>query len=508
MAMLTKEETTKQTVVVTARKYYDGDHSIFLTDRQKAWIDQHKGLIKFKVNLCADVVDSIVEKLEVAAFAVHAAGAANEKVGLALQEWWMDARMPTVAAEAHTYAGRDGEAFVLVDWDVENNRPKFILHPRFIDKQAGGDDFGMRMDYPNGNYLAEPIRAVKEWWEKVGTQTERRQTRYYPDRIEKYLWKMDQWMPFIEKEIVESDVNGEKQFVLQDAAWPVPWLTKEGKPIGIPVGHLTTQGMKSDLVDVITLQDILNKQWLDLLATADATGFRLLFTFGFVMTTDGKPPAEDGSNLVKITPGNAYGTSAKPADASVQSIEAGDLKDMLELEERIVYRVADVSDVPMSRFQTTKAIAGAETLKQQEAPFTAKIERRQSVFGDAWGYVMGVALRLSATFGTGAEVITADAAAKVRVIWKPAEVRNDKEKAEIAKEHKALGVPEEFLWKRQLGYTDEDIVAMKATPEWKSREKMRANLAAIGGNVTPGGGDRGQEDGETTDGETTDGESK
>lgn len=496
--MLTPEEQTKFTAITTARKYYAGDHTIYLTDRQKAWVDLHKGQLKFKVNLCGDVVDSVVERLEVAAFAVQKEGVTDEATGLMLQGWWMESRGPTIAAEAHTFAGRDGEAFVLVDWDTIEQLPRFIVHQRFVDKQAGGDDFGMWMDYPNGNYLAPPIRAVKQWEERQPTgDLEKRQTRYYADRIERFVWKDNAWVPIIEQEVVEVEIDGEKQSVLQDAPWPAPWLMQDGTPIGIPVAHLTTQGMKSDLADVIPLQDILNKQWLDLLATSDSTGFRLLFTFGFIMTTDGKDPKEDGSNVVKITPGNSYGTKAKPTDATVKDIPPGELKDMLELEERIVYRVADVSDVPLSRFQTTKMVAAAETLKQQEAPFTAKVERRQTIFGDAWNHAMAVVLRMAATFGVGEETVTADPKTQVRATWKPSSVRDDKEKAETAKLHKEMGVPEEFLWKRQLGYTDEEIAMMKATDEYAARVEMRKNMMALGaqnGDIG-GAGDEGKDSG-------------
>jgi len=456
------------------------------------------------VNLCADVVDSVVERLAVSGFAFETEEGSTRTRDQLQEEtiwrWWQDAKMATVAGEAHKWASRDGEAFILIDWDVERGRPRFILHPRYVDAFLTGGSgatwkdpwagYGMWMEYPFNDYLAEPIRAVKRWyeWEPETKRNVQRQTVYYADRIEKYILDGGQWLPFMENVVVRDDAGN--VVGIADAPWPTPWVDAQGNPLGIPVAHVHNPGSKSDLDDVIPLQDGLNKQWLDLLATADSTGFRLLFTFGFVMTTDGKEPNADSSNVVKITPGSAYGTSKPKNEVDVKDIEPGDLKSLLMLEERIVFRIADVSDTPLSRFQTTHMIAAEGTLKQQEAPYVSKIMNRQTVYGDAWAWAMQMAVKLAMTFGQ-----KSFPEAQLRTIWKPAELRSDKDRADTAKVHAELGVPEEFLWSEQLGYSAEQIAKMKDTEEWKDKTAMRKNMLAIGGELgDQGEGDQDQED--------------
>ena len=44
-------EQKKQSLIALARRYYDGDQTVYLTNRQKAWLDLHGGAVRFNVNV-------------------------------------------------------------------------------------------------------------------------------------------------------------------------------------------------------------------------------------------------------------------------------------------------------------------------------------------------------------------------------------------------------------------------------------------------------------------------
>ena len=179
-----------------------------------------------------------------------------------------------------------------------------------------------------------------------------RRTVYYPDRVEKYALDGD-W-----KQVQDPG----------DPGWPLPFVDGSGQPLGIPVSHLRNPDLRSELHDIIPLQDALNKAWLDIMAASDSTAFRMLVVLGFVPTTDGKEPAEDGSNLLQVSPGQMLATRKKPGEVSVDSIEPASLDPLLQVEERIIYRVAQISDTPLNRFQFSRQVSAEGSLRQMDAP--------------------------------------------------------------------------------------------------------------------------------------------
>lgn len=456
---VSEDEKKHQSVIALARRYYDGDQAVYLTTRQKAWLELHPGQVQFVVNISATVVDAAVERMHLTGFD---AGAAGDQTAALLWDWWRANRMDAVQAEVHRAAVRDGEAFVLTAWNNAAGRPDFVFHPRYVASQQGGDGYGMWMEYEHEGPFSAPLRAVKQWAERQADGSSKvRRTIYYPDRIEKFIQAGD-WSPVSDGE---------------DEPWPVPWRAANGAPLGIPVAHFRNPGMRSELVNVIPLQDALNKAWLDLLAASDSTAFRMLVILGFVPTTDGREPAEDGSNLLQVAPGQMLATRKGPQDVAVEAIEPASLEPLLAVEERIVQRVAQVSDTPLSRFQISRQVAAEGTLKQQQEPLLAKIRQRQVLFGNAWEDVAEQARRQAAAFST----LSVDLESGIDAVWAPAAVRDDQALIEVATGKAALGVPQVQLWS-ELGYDAQQIEEMLATPE------AQARLAAL--QLTMGLGER------------------
>jgi len=159
------------------------------------------------------------------------------------------------------------------------------------------------------------------------------------------------------------------------------WITNEtAEPRGIPVFHFLNSDKQSELWDAIPIQDAINKTAIDILGAADSAGFPILVVRGAEATTDGKAPASDGSNYLKFHPGMIF-SGIDPA-GGVDRIPPADLAPMLNTLDSLIFKLAQVTGTPMTRFMTSKQVAAEGTLKQQEEPLIAKIRGKQVTFGN------------------------------------------------------------------------------------------------------------------------------
>ncbi len=478
----TKEEQDEQSFIALARDYYEGDHKIYMTDRQEAWLKMHGEKVKFTVNHCATVINAVVERLKVTGFDVVSdaddEGAQSQQEdeikektpGEVIWDWWVKAKMDAVQIDAHRYAVRDSEAFILIDWDEDENTPEFILHQRYVDERLGGDGSGMWMEYPFGDTTAYPEYAVKQWFRWIEDVKVEFQTRYYPDRIEKYVREGGKWVELVTEFKDPEEPEGEPIPV-----WPIPWVDNNGSPLGIPVAHFKNSNTASDLKDVIPLQDALNKTWLDILAASDSTAFRILVILGWVPTIDGKEPESDGGNILRVLPGQMLVTPKHPDGVEVDAIDPAELTPLLDAEDRIVFRIASVSDTPLSRFVVTRQVVAESTLKQQESPLLAKVEERQTLFGNAWEDMVRIATILSEAFGDGYDF---PEDATFRTLWKDAATRDEEKEIEVAKGKKEIGVDVETLL-GELGYDADEIAKIMESPEYQNRMALM-EMATLG----------------------------
>ena len=142
----------------------------------------------------------------------------------------MDAKQRRV----HEATLRDSESFVIVDWDNARNLPRFTPHLRYTGGGVGGDGMGCRAFYRNDDPDQELLYVTKRWYDvrygPAGRESTPRLTIYYPDRIERY----------------SGAPGAEKQYGEAGQPWPIPWLHKDGTPMGIPVAHFrSSAGMEA-----------------------------------------------------------------------------------------------------------------------------------------------------------------------------------------------------------------------------------------------------------------------
>lgn len=440
----TEARTEQEVAIVKARNYHNGNQLVFLTKRDKQFLKLDDN-VNFCVNVCRGVVEAVAERMIVKGF---------DSGVPALKDWaaavWQAARMDAVSDDVHEQALRDGEAFVIVEWNVAANVPRFFSHPRYTGTDAGGEGQGIVMVYAEDDVSQPPLYAVKRWIENTdnnSSQLRQRATLYYPDRIEKYFAPLfgQAWLP-----ITDDD----------DEAWPLPWVDSAGKPLGIPVIHFKNKGLRSEAWDAIPLQDLINKTMVDLAGAADMTGFRMLVTLGFVPTKDDKPPAADGSNAFVIGPGQMIGTSKKAGEVDVKAIDGADLTPLLNLQNNLMLQLAMVTGTPVSRYQITGQVAAEGTLKQQEEPLLAKVRSREILFGDAWEDALNIARRLANFYGRAG----LDEKAPFYTQWEDAQTRTDAERQAEWLAKKAIGIPMRQIWS-EAGYSPEQIDTFLTYPE-------------------------------------------
>ena len=464
---LAQEEASRQKNVILARDYYKGDQNVPLTDRQKAFLGFNAPESRFAFNYCAIVVNAVSERMIVERFSTDTN---NE----ALEQWakdlWRANRMDQHQQDTHQGAVCDSEYFLIVDWDEENERPRLLPHPRYTDPTVDGDGFGCKAHYVDDDPI-QPMRyASKRWtettWEGPKRVTTQRMNLYYPDRVEWYAlaggggttdWVLERIEPWTVGKVAPGAYDDDGNWIPNESA----------EPRGIPVFHYINSDEQSELWDAIPIQDAINKTALDILGAADSAGFPILVAKGWTPTTDDKAPATDGSNYLKIHPGMILGPV--PVDGDVSRIEPTNLEPMLNTLDSLIFKLAQVTGTPMTRFMTSKQVAAEGTLKQQEEPLIAKIRVKQVPFGNAWEDAMSMARRLDNEFGHKG----LDENALFETEWEPAQTRDemadDKAFWEAAGAARRAGCPLP-VWLELQGWDEAKIAKVTESMEYKARE--------------------------------------
>lgn len=438
-------------IVALARKYHNGKQETYMTPRVEEFLKIHGDEKLFCLNVCRTITLAVKDELSVSGFNTTEAA---DVQGMKLQaKWawdlWTRNHMDAVQSEVHESALSDRETFIIADWDPTRQSPRFVHNYRYTsleDDDTGGQ--GCWMVYENDDVNQPAICAVKQWVQTTFDSTGSplavtRRTIYYPDHIEKWTNAGGTWGHYANPD-------------LPPEPWPIPWKAKDGKPLGIPVIHFRNVGMMPEAWDAIPIQDAINKTLVDILASNDLTAFQMLAAIGWYPTTDGNPPKDDGSNLLKVGPGQFVGT--KDPNGKLQVVKGNDPTPLVNTLKDLVLLAAQVTSTPTSRFTTTKLIASQETLKEQNIQLKKKAQDRRTLFGDAWEACIELARRISNTFGTEPEL---DETVVFSTIWLNNQTLDD------LKAKKDLGIPEETLWS-EAGYTTEQIARMIATPEYQA----------------------------------------
>lgn len=425
----------------TYEHYFEGHQPLaFATPKYSAVFGEM--FRAFAYNRCSYVVDAHADRLQ-----ITGVRSASEEITARAAEIWNVNRMDKRAGEVHRHAVMLGDAYVIV-W------------PEAADGQV--QLWPQNPEYVRVAYDDERPGLITAACKGMETHDGRHRINlYFPDRIEKWVTtEAVNDRRGIEPRYVPYEVPGEP--------WPVP------NPWGVvPVFHFAnnadTGGYgRSELSDVIPLQDALNKTLTDLILASELGGFPQKVILGLdaddEQVREGLRRLEAGMNKIFSIPFDPDGKAP-----SIAEFSATNLKQISEVVTLFDTLIARVSRVPVHYLQLSGDFPSGRALRTAEGPFVTKIEDRQVAFGNVWEDAMALALRMAGTADPG----------DLSAVWEAATAMQEEDKWDLALQKSAIGLPLDQILREMGGYEEEEIariVAEKAA----AALAFDANLTGVG----------------------------
>lgn len=423
------------------------------------------------INLISIVLRTVVRRLD-----IQSITSIDETFQTWINNVWDANAMDSKQAVVHRGAERDGGYFIIVDydrhaprpWDETTGLPVFYLHQRYTSSEATwngetGDNQGCKAHYRN-NDPNQPLdmvshRWIETTWVDGEPKSKQRMTLFIaaqletPARIEKYVLNGDDWVATQDK-YLDDDGN------VQTEEWPIWWTddhTEFGRSLRLPVVHFPNEELEPIAQRLAGLQNGMDHAWSSLIAAITISAHQIFTAFGFWPTTDGKPPADDGSNLVTIQARSIIGNgNVSPKDASFNALPAGNISAIVDAMDKIAIYVSFVAGLPISNFVVSKSVASSSTLRQGGADLIAHVHELTRLFGHSWTDVFEIARMLEELYGD-----TKLPSAKAEAVWSPPETTNPEAINSEAIAKDKTGIPWQTIAETVWGYTQEQIEIME-----------------------------------------------
>lgn len=373
-------------------------------------------LVDLSCNRCGPIVDTIADKLQVESFQDRS----DFDLGDEATTYWNTHDMDLISGEIHAEALITADAFAIV---LPNADGVPIVYPQKSENMAVLFDYEKR----------EIAVAAKAWQIRGGTW---RINLYYDDRIEKYVSNKP-------SSDIPNNYNSWEHFQDEgDGQWPLP------HDLGrVPVFHFATNARtgqygRSELADLIPLQDRLNQTLANLAIAEEFQSYRQRWATGIQPQFD-----DDGNPVSPFKSGSGAGTLWIATEEGVRFGEFGaaELNQFEVIIEGHEKRIARTARVPMHYLVQSGEPPSGEALKTAEAPFISKIADRQRGFGSVWADLMNFVM----------ELLT-QKKPSLKTQWKSAESRSDQDFWDQAIIKRQMGVsPSQIL--KEGGYSEEEI---------------------------------------------------
>jgi len=413
--------------------YYDGSgQEAKLTDRARTFLESN-GFVNFRVNVCCTVVDSMVGRLRVTNYA-----GVDDFDDWAWELWRLSGlatRQGSLYRDALVY----GDAYLIGEWYTDPLRK--VSYPRF----RINDPRNCYMVYDE-NDVDKPIAFLKRWPlrpEVSGGPLRWRLNIYTDNMITRYSGAYGEDAATIVWKVIDSKV----------------W--KAGV---IPAVHLVNRRSSSshgssELKNVIPIQDLLNKGFIDLSNILDQQGWPQRYSTG------GQPP--DGGYTSAV--GIVWNLPAETG--SFGQFAAANPVGVLKAIEADYSAVSAVSRTPQHAFHTPgDRFPSGEALKTAEVGLIEKCEGFASDVGEQFEQMMRVSVAMQKAYGEwppksleGVEKpkkkYTFDISSQLECQWRDFETRNEL----VAIQSVNLKGPNISHTQRlrEYGYSDPDIERIK-----------------------------------------------
>jgi hypothetical protein len=436
--------------------YYNGEQGIrFQSPEHKLAFGKAFG--KYSENFCGLVVDAVEERLDVEGFRFPPQPAAEDAEppdedpgdGADKDAWriWQDNQLDASSQVAHTEALVKGVAYVLVgqfesEW-IGGRSPRITVE----------DPCEAIVEFAPGT--RERVVGMKRWEDVAQKVTFA--TLFYRDRIEKWQTKTRRWANQFSSGIIAEPEAWEQRFV-DGERWPLP------NPLGVvPLVPLVNRPRlvgegRSEIADIIPIQDAINKLAIDEMVTSDTASFPQKWATGLEIPID---PVTGKSVESFQSAVDRFLSTAAP-DAKFGQFPAAELTGYIDAIGQKVQAIASISRTPYHYFlQHGGQPPSGESLKSSETGLVRKARRKQRHFGEGWEEVMRLAFKAkSDPRGTALDNES---------IWADPESQTEAEHMDaLTKLRTGLKVPLKQLW-ADAGYTPAQIARFIAMLQEESK---------------------------------------
>lgn len=398
--------------------YYEGDHPLkYSTERLRELFNDMD--IRFVENWCAVVINAVYDRMELDHFDV----ANNEDLSKRLNQLVKKAELDLDADDIHLASLVCGESFLVV-WKNEVTDDQG--QPVTSELEAYYHDPRMCHIEYNPEQPRQKQWAAK-WWEVVPQGQSKKFYRvnlYYPDRLE-------YWQSTKPTDQVKSGDSFEQ---IQDPA---------ENPFGqVPIFHFRRDRRKviSELADILTLQDAINKLLSDLMVSSEFTSLMERY----VVTNASVGNAQNSPDRILVIP---KGTSEEEP-TKVGNFEAMTLDTFLKSIDKLAYAAGVITRTPRHYFYDQGGDPSGEALITMEAPLVKKTKRFIRRHQNTWQRVAAFMLLVADGVDIDPE--------EIDPVFIDPETVQPKTQAEIRKINIDCGLPLVTILRRE-GWNEEEL---------------------------------------------------
>lgn len=318
--------------------YYDGNQPVTYTVTRLKEIFQDIDAV-FTENWCAVVIDSVRDRINLTGIEVP------EDAKDSWEQLWNNSQLKLESDDVHEAALVAGEAYMIA-WPDEDGIPQaYYNDPRLV-----------HIFYDPENPRIKSFAA--KWWTQNSEET--RLTLYYQDRLEYYSAK-GKGLPASAKAFKPAAENGVNQF---------------GE---IPIFHFraTQRAIRSDLKNVIPIQNGINKLLADMMVAAEYGAYKQRYVIS----------NSEILGKLKNAPNEVWDLPA--GDGMSQQTQAGQfdatpLENYLKAIDNLSMAVSSITRTPKHYFFSIGSNLSGEALIAMENPLDKKAQDRIDRFIPAW----------------------------------------------------------------------------------------------------------------------------
>lgn len=382
----------------------------------------------FQQSWCSVVIDAAMDRIVLKGLV-----AMDEQQTKTLAEAWHVYQVKLEAYEAHRMALITGESYLIV-WKNEQGELEIYYNDPRLCQMFYKADNPRKKDFAAKWYLDE---GAGVW----------RMTLYYPDRLEYYS---------------TTSLN---MPATAAAFQPDAELAMAPNPFGeIPVFHLRTSRnvAKSDLNEILTLQDAVNKLLADMMVAAEYGAFKQRWVVSNA----------DVSNL-KNAPNEVWNIPA--GDGVGQDTQVGEFGETslgmyLDSIDKLASSIGVISRTPKHYFYTAGANLSGEALIAMESPLIKRVVQREENFAPTWQEIGAFILKLQS-----AVVVSPS---QIMAVWAPPSTIQPRTEAETRQLAVNAGLPLITQLRRE-GWSEDEIERMRQDLE----EQNAAGATDLGSSL-------------------------